>query len=53
MNKLTQAERAIAASSLAPEQKRKQLDELRKLKTAISQTMRETADKTVKLSSPL
>ena len=53
MNKLTQAERAIAASSLTPEQKRKQLDELRKLKTAISQTMRETADKTVKLSSPL
>jgi hypothetical protein len=52
MNKLTQAERAIAASSLTPEQKRKQLDELRKLKTAISQTMRETADKTVKLSSP-
>jgi hypothetical protein len=53
MNKLTQAERAIAASSLTPDQKRKQLDELRKLKTAISQTMRETADKTVKLSSPL
>jgi hypothetical protein len=53
MNKLTQAERAIAASTMTPEQKREQLDNIRKLKTAISRTMRETADKTVKLSSPL
>lgn len=53
MNKLTQAERAIAASTMTPEQKRAQLDNLRKIKTAISVKMREIADKTVKLSSPL
>ena len=53
MNTLTQAERAIAASTMTPEQKRKQLDDIRKLKTAVSQTMRDVADKTVKLSSPL
>ena len=53
MNKLTQAERAIAASTMTPEQKRTQLDDLRKLKTAFSQTMRNVADKAVKLSSPL
>ena len=53
MNKLTQAERAIAASTMTPEQKRAQLDSIRKIKTAISIKMRENADKMIKLSSPL
>jgi hypothetical protein len=39
MNKLTQAERAIAASNMSPEAKREQLDKIRKLKTAVAQTV--------------
>ena len=46
MNKLTQAERAIAASNMSPEEKRKQLDEIRKIKTGLAKTYREVADKT-------
>lgn len=46
MNKLTQAERAIAASSMSPEEKRRQLDEIRKIKTGLAKTYREVADKT-------
>jgi hypothetical protein len=46
MNKLTQAERAIAASNMSPEEKRKQLDEIRRIKTGLARTYREVADKT-------
>jgi hypothetical protein len=49
MNMLTQAERAIAASSMSPEEKRKQLDEIRKMKTALANTTREISDKTIRL----
>jgi hypothetical protein len=49
MNKLTQAERAIAASSLSPEAKRKQLDDIRKMKIALANTTREISDKTIRL----
>jgi hypothetical protein len=52
MNKLTQAERAIAASNMSPETKRAQLDKIRKLKIAVAQTVREVSDKTIHLSSP-
>jgi hypothetical protein len=52
MNKLTQAERAIAASNMSPEAKREQLDKIRKMKTAVAQTVREVSDKTIRLSSP-
>jgi len=46
MTKLTQAERAIAASNLSPQEKRKQLDEVRRIKTGLAQTLREAADRT-------
>jgi hypothetical protein len=46
MTKLTQAERAIAASNLSPQEKRKQLDEIRRIKTGLAQTLREAADRT-------
>jgi hypothetical protein len=49
MNMLTQAERAIAASSMTPEAKRKQLDEIRKMKTALANTTREISDRTIRL----
>jgi hypothetical protein len=52
MNKLTQAERAINASSMTAEAKREQLDKIRKIKTAVAQTVREVSDKTILLSSP-
>lgn len=52
MNKLTQAERAIAASNMSPEVKREQLDKIRKIKIAVAQTVREVSDKTIRLSSP-
>ena len=52
MNKLTQAERAIAASNMSPEAKREQLDKIRKLKTAVAQTVREVSDKTIRLATP-
>ena len=52
MNKLTQAERAIAASSMTPEAKREQLDKIRKIKIAVAQTVREVSDKTIHLSIP-
>jgi hypothetical protein len=46
MTKLTQAERAIAASNLSPEEKRAKLDEIRRIKTGLAQTLREAADRT-------
>jgi hypothetical protein len=52
MNKLTQAERAINASNMSAEAKREQLDKIRKMKTAVAQTVREVSDKTILLSSP-
>lgn len=52
MNKLTQAERAIAASNMTPEAKREQLDKIRKIKIAVAQTVREVSDKTIRLTSP-
>jgi len=52
MNKLTQAERAIAASNMSPEAKREQLDKIRKIKIAVAQTVREVSDKTIRLATP-
>jgi hypothetical protein len=52
MNQLTQAERAISASKMSPEEKRAQLDKIRKIKTAVAQTVRDASDKTILLSSP-
>jgi hypothetical protein len=52
MNKLTQAERAVNASNMSAEAKREQLDKIRKMKTAVAQTVREVSDKTIRLSSP-
>ena len=52
MNQLTQAERAIAASKMPPEEKRAQLDKIRKIKTAVAQTVRDISDKTILLASP-
>lgn len=52
MNKLAQAERAIAASNMSPEAKREQLDKIRKIKIAVAQTVREVSDKTIRLASP-
>ena len=49
MNKLAQAERAVAASSISPEAKRKQLDEIRKIKIALANTTRDISDKTIRL----
>ncbi len=46
MTKLTQAERAIAASAMSPEEKRKRLDDIRRIKTGLAQSFREAADKT-------
>jgi len=50
MNKLTQAERAIAASNLSAESKRKQLDDIRKIKIALANTTRDISDKTIRLT---
>jgi Large polyvalent protein associated domain 38 len=51
MQELTKAERAIQASSMTAQQKREQLDEIRKLKTALAKTTLEMADKTIRLNS--
>lgn len=47
MGELTQYERAIRASNLTPEQKRQQLDEIRKVKIRYAETMRVAVDKTI------
>jgi hypothetical protein len=51
MQELTKAERAVQASAMTPQQKRQQLDEIRKIKTALAKTTLEVADKTIHLSS--
>ena len=47
MRELTQYENAIKASSASPEQKRQQLDEIRKLKTRFATTVEQATDKTI------
>jgi hypothetical protein len=47
MRELTQYEKAIKASSATPEEKRRQLEELRKLKTRFSATVEQATDKTI------
>jgi hypothetical protein len=47
MRELTQYENAIKASAASPEQKRQQLDELRKLKTRFATTVEQATDKTI------
>ena len=49
MNMLTQAERAIAASDMTGEAKRKQLDDIRKMKIGLANATREISDKTIHL----
>lgn len=46
MRELTQYENAIKASDATPEEKRKQLDELRKIKTRFSTTVEQATDRT-------
>jgi hypothetical protein len=50
MNKLTQAERAINASDMSPQDKRAQLDEIRKMKIGLANAVREISDKTIHLT---
>jgi len=47
MRELTQYENAIKASNASPEQKRQQLDELRKLKIRFATTVEQATDKTI------
>ena len=47
MTKLTHAERAIVASSMTAEEKRKRLDEIRKIKTGLAKSFREAAARAV------
>ena len=53
MNELTKAERAIQETKMPPDEKRKQLDEIRRLKIAVAKTIRDAADKTTHLSFSL
>jgi hypothetical protein len=53
MNQLIQAERAIQAADMPGDEKRKQLDEIRKLKIAVAKEIRDVADKMVNLSFSL
>ena len=50
MSKLTQAERAINASDMSPQEKRAQLDEIRKMKIGLANAVREISDKTIHLT---
>jgi hypothetical protein len=47
MRELTQYENAIKASNIAPEQKRKQLDDIRKIKSRFATTVEQATDKTI------
>jgi len=47
MRELTQYENAIKASSATSEEKRRQLDEIRKLKTRFASTVEQATDKTI------
>ncbi len=53
MDQLVAAERAIQASRLPPEEKRKQLDEIRKLRIAVAKEIRDVSDKAVKVNFSL
>ena len=50
MNLLTQAERAINASSMTGDEKNAQLKEIRKIKTGLAVATREISDKTIRLT---
>jgi hypothetical protein len=50
MNKLTQAERAINASDMSAQEKRTQLDEIRRMKIGLANAIREISDKTIHLT---
>jgi hypothetical protein len=50
MSKLTQAERAINASDMSPQEKREQLDEIRRMKIGLANAVREISDKTIHLT---
>jgi hypothetical protein len=47
MRELTQYENAIKASAASPEQKRQQLDEIRKMKTRFATTVEQATDKSI------
>jgi hypothetical protein len=47
MRELTQYENAIKASNVPPEQKRQQLDDIRKIKTRFATTVEQATDKTI------
>jgi hypothetical protein len=47
MRELTQYENAIKASDASPEQKRQQLDEIRKMKTRFATTVEQATDRTI------
>lgn len=49
MTMLTKAERAIASSSMTPQAKREQLDQIRKMKIGLANATREISDKTIRL----
>jgi hypothetical protein len=46
MRELTQYENAIKASDASPEQKRQQLDEIRKMKTRFATTVEQASERT-------
>jgi hypothetical protein len=50
MNMLTQAQRAIEASTMTGEEKRKQLDNIKKMRIGLANTTREMSDKTIHLT---
>ena len=50
MNMLTQAQRAIEASNMSGEEKRKQLDKIRKIRIGLANMTREMSDKTIHLT---
>jgi hypothetical protein len=53
MDQLVAAERAIQASRIPPEEKRKQLDDIRKLRIAVAKEVRDVSDKMVDLNFSL
>jgi hypothetical protein len=50
MNTLTKAERAINASDMSAQEKRTQLDEIRRMKIGLANAIREISDKTIHLT---
>lgn len=50
MNTLTKAERAINASDMSAQEKREQLDEIRRMKIGLANAIREISDKTIHLT---